>query len=158
MGRGEGNQAPESFRVSSRCWGLNDKEWWCHRESLAHHWCSVSCFKLEQVHLKVPGFLRGFGLEESRGPEGKKKKAYFPKHTFLLLYKKHTQPPSFCPPPPPWNCTCCTGWGDKASALYPAHGLRSAPGHFRYLGTPEAARLGQGVPAHTYSLAELGLG
>lgn len=99
MGRGEGNQAPESFRVSSRCWGLNDKEWWCHRESLAHHWCSVSCFKLEQVHLKVPGFLRGFGLEESRGPEGKKKKPTFQNILFYYCTKSTPNPPLFVPPP-----------------------------------------------------------
>lgn len=122
-------------------------------------------FKPKQVHLKVPGSLQGFGLEESRGPEGEKKKPTFQNILFYYCTKSTPNPPLLSPSPllpsphphPGGTVHGTPGWGDKASAPHPAHGLRSAPGHFGYLTTPEAARLGQGGPSSHVLLGRVGL-
>ena len=121
----------------------------------------VCCFKLKQIHLKVPGSLQGSGLKESRDPEGGGKKSLLSKtYGFIPVQKAH--PPLFASltQPPRGNCTRCASerGGGACLSPHPAHGPSSAPGRFRSPGTPQAARPGQGAPGSHILLGRVGLG
>lgn len=95
-------------------------------------------------------------MREADALKGDGKKAYFPKHFYYCT--KSTLP--FLSQPP-GNCTWCAGLRvTEGFCLAPCPQAElSAPGQHHKEASATGCQVGAGgVPTHTYSLAELGLG
>lgn len=135
--------------------GLNDddmvEQGW-PSTTLVLNKCILSC----KVYFEFQASCKD--LDRKKAEALKWGKAYFPKHTFYYCTKKSTPTPLFVSPTqPPRELYMVYRAGvteDFCSVPCPQAEL-SAPGPFRCLAI---SSWGKGVPAHTYSLAELGLG